>query len=243
MTDKTSQKPCPLSYICLDIETTGFEKETDQIIEVAMVKVENGVIVDRFESLVHPEGKVVPEIITHITGIKPEDLDGAPYLHTLKEKILSFIGDLPIMGHNIQFDTGFLNANGVEFQNNEWDTFPLCTMVLEKAGSFSLETLAKRFDIHHEDAHRAMADVLANVDVFNILWNELLQLPKHVVSQICDVAEKSSWGMKDLFFGLLPYVKEEDVQQINAHNDSNEKHAENVKVSYQEIFKTKWKIE
>ena len=99
--------PFPKSIIVLDLETTGFDRKTDQIIEIGMIKLVNGRIEEQFESLVKPD-KDIPDIVTLITGLKSEDFAEAPEIEELRRQIEDFILDYPICGHNVNFDADFL---------------------------------------------------------------------------------------------------------------------------------------
>src|SRR3990167_6103676 len=90
-------------FISLDLETTGFEPAKDKIIEFGAVKFDFKKERERLTFLINP-GITLPQIITHITNIKDRDLKDAPPLPEKLQEIKDFIGDLPIIGHNIQFD-------------------------------------------------------------------------------------------------------------------------------------------
>ena len=95
------------SYLAFDVETTGLSPESDEIIEIGALKVQDGKVCDRFITFVKPS-EPVSERITEITGITNEMLqDAAP-----KEKVipafLDFCGDEVLIGHNLPFDYGFV---------------------------------------------------------------------------------------------------------------------------------------
>ncbi len=94
-------------YVALDIETTGLNPAVDRIIEVGMARVEYGQITQKYSTLVYP-GISVSERITEITGIHNEELAGKPRIEEIIGDITRFIGDWPILGHNVTFDFSFL---------------------------------------------------------------------------------------------------------------------------------------
>jgi len=108
----------------------------------------------------------IPPIVTHITKIKNEDIADAPTFAEKKEEIKAFIGDLPIIGHNIEFDTNFLKAKGIELTNAEYDTHMLAGMVLHNLPSYSLEVISQMLGLQHEDKHRALDDAIAAMELF-----------------------------------------------------------------------------
>jgi len=93
-------------FISLDLETTGFDKENDNIIEFGAIKFDLEGNQETLQFLINPQTSI-PQIVTYITNISDEDVQDAPTIDEKAQEIQDFIGDLPIVGHNIQFDTGF----------------------------------------------------------------------------------------------------------------------------------------
>src|SRR3989338_2822449 len=115
------QKP----FVVLDLETTGFYCEKDQIIEVALIRYEKGQEVDRFDSLVKID-VVIPSIVSAITSITNDDLKQAPQWSELRNKVQKYLDGAAIVCHNVGFDTGFLKTNGIDLKNTIFfDTVPL----------------------------------------------------------------------------------------------------------------------
>jgi DNA polymerase III epsilon subunit family exonuclease len=185
------------TYIALDLETTGVDAGVDKIIEVGAVKVENGKIVDRFESFVAFDGVLDP-YVTVLTGIRQEDLVGAPGVHEVLNTLQAFIGTLPIVGHNIAFDIGFLQKNGLVPEGAMWDTNELALVLLRHLPSYSLEALMKRYSITH-DAHRALADAEAAHELWQRLLFEVTQLDASKKHQLADILVKSEWSLAELW--------------------------------------------
>ena len=101
----------PRSYVVIDIETTGLSPVYDEIIEVGAIKIQNGQIIDTFESLIKPSfkpwGNYIDEFIEELTGITNEMLADAPDVLDIFPKFLEFIDDNIIIGHNVNFDINF----------------------------------------------------------------------------------------------------------------------------------------
>jgi len=186
-------------FICLDIETTGLDKKQDNIIEIAAVKfTTNQDNLAEFKTFIfHPDP--IPEIVEHLTGINQSMLVGAPNLKDIKQELLKFCGDLPIVGHNISFDLGFLHKFDIPVPGTPIDTIHLSQTFLE-AQSYSLETLCRNFNQKYQPSHRALDDVLANIELFqnflsriqnlnpeqSYLWNQILKKatnPYHKILQ------------------------------------------------------------
>lgn len=152
------------TLICLDIEATGFQQDKDDIIEVAAVKFNLDGEIERFSTLIHTDLEI-PFVVSELTNINNDMLINAPKLETIKTEFLEFIGDYPIVGHNINFDINFLVAKGFPIEHNlRIDTFPLSQILIKQAASYSLETLSHHLT-NHQPTHRALDDVLANIEL------------------------------------------------------------------------------
>jgi ATP-dependent DNA helicase DinG len=97
------------SFVAIDLETTGLDFEKDEIIEVALVRFENGVQGESVDYLVKPVNATLRPFIESLTGISNADIESAEPFAAVAGKIFSFIGDLPIVAHNAMFDTGFMS--------------------------------------------------------------------------------------------------------------------------------------
>lgn len=169
-----------------------------QIIEIACVKWQDGKILEQLESLVNPRNPL-PYEITLLTGIKDVELKNAPHFSEITQKIIDFIGDLPVVGHNIAFDTSFLRSHHFEIKNSEIDTIALARILLLKEPSYALEVLMKKYNLPIKPSHRAMADVETTISFFEFLLERLRQIPGPVLKQMQEVLGKSQWAGKILF--------------------------------------------
>lgn len=148
-------------YIVLDVETTGLDRTNDKIIEIGMIKVENGEVSDYYESLVNP-GIHIPSAASKVNGIYDKDVAEAPTIENIIDGISTFIETLPIVGHNTNFDIAFLaremSENGIEKHLYYYDTISICKDVALPVPNHKLETIMKYFEIKDVQAHRAVAD-------------------------------------------------------------------------------------
>lgn len=180
--------------IILDLETSGLNCKEDKIIEFAAVKIdENLNEIERLNFFVNPEIQVSNEVLK-ITWIKQEILDKS---HTFQEKIPEiekFLDwDRTIIWHNIQFDIWFLQEWWFLKKNNFLDTFVLSSIFFEKQDSYALEVLSDKFKIEHEFKHRAIWDVLANLDLLRkIIWKI-----KTVNWKFYELLEKNIWEKRN----------------------------------------------
>lgn len=162
-------------YIVLDIETTGLSRDHHKITELAAVKVKDGEIVDKFQTLVNPE-QFIPPFITHLTGINNEMVKDAPKIHEALPKFLDFLEDYVIIGHNVSFDYSFIEHNAKkinkQFKNKKLCTRKLANRIVPYLPSKKLSSLCQHFNIVNEQEHRALTDVLAT----NILFQQFVNI-------------------------------------------------------------------
>ncbi|MBI4995133.1 3'-5' exonuclease [Candidatus Peregrinibacteria bacterium] len=184
--------------IFLDIETNGMDPSVHQIIEIACVKWQDGKISESFESLVNPR-TLLPYEITLLTGITDAELKTAPVFSEIKPRVIEFIGDLPIVGHNIAFDSSFLRSHHFEIKNPEIDTVALARILLLKEPSYALEVLMKKYGLPIKPSHRAMADVETTISFFEFLIKKIRKIPEPVLEQMKRILKKSEWAGKKLF--------------------------------------------
>src|SRR5690606_33718786 len=195
------------NYICLDLETTGLEPQICDIIEIAMIKVREGEIVDRLETFVYTPLEI-SEHVGYLTGISAKDIETAPDFIQLKDQVEQFIGDDPLVGHNIWFDWNFLVQKGVKIEKNQlWDTYTMSNILYSELPSHSLETNTKYFGIPHEDSHRAMADVMASHHLWKILMETFPDISDEQRSQIKKLREISKWPVLPFFLQQKPAHK------------------------------------
>lgn len=175
------------TFVCLDCETTGLDANQDRIIEVAAVRFTVNETLAECESLIDPEC-VIPETSIAIHHITPEMVQGKPKIHDYLPQLLELIGSHILVGHGIKFDMDIIAASAAranipcKIQHNRYiDTLRLARHYGESPIN-SLEQLRKHFNIEEEGAHRAMNDVIVNMDVFKFLAK-----PYKTVEQIFDV--------------------------------------------------------
>ncbi len=159
------------TYIALDIETTGFHPEKDNIIEIGALKYVEGIEVERFETFVNPN-RPIPDKIIEITGITDEMVANAPYIQDVVKEFYEFVENYPILGHNVIFDYSFLKKalaeNGFEFEREGIDTLKMARYILPHLSSKKLEYLCEYFEIKNVH-HRALADAYSASEVYRKL--------------------------------------------------------------------------
>ena len=158
-------------YSVVDIETTGLSRKMHKITEIAAVKVRNGKIAGRFQSLVNPRVHI-PLFITSLTGIDDEMVKDADPIEKVLPKFLDFMEGGVFVAHSATFDYGFINHNaeqhlGLSLSNERLCTRKLANRLLPGLSSKKLGVICEHLGIVNEQAHRAMGDVDATVKVFS----------------------------------------------------------------------------
>lgn len=149
--------PC----VVFDLETTGFSPVSNRIIEIGAVKVEKGIITDRFSTFVNPQVPI-PFRIEELTGISDNMVLGAPTIEEVLPQFLEFIGDAILAAHNALFDVSFIEENmrrlGLEKEFTYVDTVGLARVLLPQLNRFKLDTVAKALHVPLQNHHRAVDD-------------------------------------------------------------------------------------
>jgi len=192
------------NYCFLDLETTGFEPDKDSIIEISFItRNPAGEEINRMDEVVFPDKSEMSAFVSNLTGITQEELNqSGKKFSDLMEEAREKIGDAVIIGHNIDFDINFLIANGLEnlAENPRIDTHELARILLPNESSYALEVLSNKYEMAHENSHRAMSDVVANILFFDFLVEKIEQIPAKFLTNIRAVLEsKTDWFAKNLF--------------------------------------------
>ena len=146
------------TVVAFDVETTGLDPKSEQVIQFSAVKFVNGEKSDELNYFCNP-GKAIPEFITELTRIDDEMVKNEPSFSERKQDILEFFGDHPLIAHNSPFDVSFLEASFNDTLNNPIiDTLGISRIFLYWLPDRKLETLSAHFDLETEGAHRADVD-------------------------------------------------------------------------------------
>ena len=164
-----------VTFVVVDLETTGGSAEDDRITEIGAVKVRAGEQIGELATLVDP-GRGIPPQITVLTGITESMLLGAPQPEEVVASFLEWSRGCVIVAHNAPFDLGFLAAAarraGIGFPAfTVIDTARLARVALTKdeAPDCRLSTLARVLHSRTVPNHRALADARATTDVLHVL--------------------------------------------------------------------------
>jgi DNA polymerase III epsilon subunit family exonuclease len=163
-----------VTFVVLDLETTGTSPVLDRITEIGACKVRGGEMLGRFETLIDP-GVPIPPTVTFLTGITEAMVYPAPPMEAVLASFLEFVRDAVIVGHNIRFDRAFLDAALVRhgyarLTNRFVDTIGLARrLVVDEVENLRLHTLTAHFRTETVPVHRAYADAAATTELFHAL--------------------------------------------------------------------------
>jgi DNA polymerase-3 subunit epsilon len=192
--------------VLVDVETTGMRADTSRIIDVGIIRIENGIIVEKFESFVNP-GMSIPPSITLVNGITDEDVAEAPTFEEISDTISRLFEGGIFVAHNASFDYGFLKREfgriGVAFSAPVLCTVKLSRALFPKARSHSLDALIRRHKFSCTARHRAMpdAEVMAQfLDLVNVSFEKdhVARIKNEIVYSTFELSQFHKQKMSDL---------------------------------------------
>jgi DNA polymerase III epsilon subunit family exonuclease len=163
-----------VTFVVLDVETTGGSPATDCLTEVAAARYRGGELLGTYRTFVRPDIRI-PPAITALTGISDAMVADAPPAGEMLASFLEFVGGAVIVGHNVRFDLSFLNhalesTGRPRLANATVDTLALARrLVRDMVPNCKLGTLASSLRLEHQPCHRALDDVLATGDLLHAL--------------------------------------------------------------------------
>ena len=155
----------PLVFV--DIETTGGSYRYSRVLEIGVVRVENGKVVREFSQLIN-SGVSVPDFITKLTGITNEDIIEAPSFEEIAHELSDILDGAVFVAHNVHFDHNFIKMEfdrlGAPFKPKLLCTVRLSRALFPEVKGHKLQDLINRFSIPTQARHRAYDDAL-------VLWH------------------------------------------------------------------------
>ena len=237
------------NIVVLDVETTGIKANTDKIIELYMLKVNNNEFVDEYYSKFNPEIEI-PLFISNLTGIYQWHVDSSPTITQEIENIKNFIDDSVVIGHNLKFDLSFLNYNlinnGFDILSNEnIDTLRLSRALLRnKVRNHKLSTLSQFFKTTNKNNHNSKDDVLTTYEVLRHLGNNKKINNKKSISDLNNFLNQVDDNFKEIFsydeipnsIGIYYFMKNNKIQYVGKSN--NLKNRVGSHLSYSRSYKS-----
>ena len=162
------------TYVVVDVETTGGRGEQHRVTEIGAVKVKNGEVIDRFQTLLNPQ-RAIPSGITRLTGISAEMVADAPLFADIVDEFAAFMGEAIFVAHNVDFDYGFIAREfkriGRPFRHPKLCTCASMRKLYPGQTSYSLAALSENYGIALRQHHRALCDAEAAAELL-LLINE-----------------------------------------------------------------------
>lgn len=166
-----------VAFAVVDVETTGRASwGGHRIIEIAIVEVRGGAIVDEFQTLVNP-GQGIPAAITALTGIRPDMVQRAPYFEHVAGEVEERLAGRAFVAHNAAFDWSFVASELVRTLGDaprlpKLCTVRMCRRLVPQLRYRNLDVVSRHFGIEIHDRHRAYGDALATARVLLRLLDE-----------------------------------------------------------------------
>lgn len=219
------------TFVVYDLETTGLSSIFNEIIEIGAVKVQNGMVVDEYQTFVKPSRKIT-EKITEITSITNDDVRNSPTIDQVIHEFHKFIEGSVLVAHNATFDNSHLYRNLRDYNLFKDDYPTIDTMQLARAHysdrlkTFRLDSLAKLFDVELAQHHRAVYDARATANIFIKMLSDLKKINITNYNQINNLIDNEV-VYKLIFpshFNILAKNKAGLKNLYNIISDSHTKH-------------------
>ncbi|MCH5210775.1 MAG: PolC-type DNA polymerase III [Oscillospiraceae bacterium] len=197
-------------FVVFDIETTGLDKNKNNITEIGAVKVVNGEIVDKWSTFVNP-CQPIPENIVDLTGINDNMVKDAPKIGEILPDFFEFAKDCILVAHNASFDIGFIKKAakdmGLDFDFTCLDTLMLARGMYPQLPNFKLDTITRHLHVILENHHRAVDDAKATADMFVKMINQLKEEGKTQINKLNEEFDLRSASKKNKAFHIIILAK------------------------------------
>ena len=178
-------------YVVVDLEATSTGSKA-KIIQVGIVVIEDGKIVDEYSTDVNPH-EALDAHIKELTGLTDQRLAQAPDFSQVARKIFDLVEDGIFVAHNVQFDANLLAENlffeGYELRNPRVDTVELAQIFFPELEKYSLPILCRELGISLKHAHTALSDAQATAELLLFLREKMSQLPKGLLERLLEMAD------------------------------------------------------
>lgn len=220
---------CCQEFVVLDFETTGLDKVYDKIIEIAAIRYVNGEEKEKYVTLVNPQCSI-PDEATAVHHITNSMVRSAPLEKETIPKLINFIGDSLLVGHNVNFDVGFLEIaaqrHGMSVKYDYIDTLSVSKKMFPGLPNYKLGTIANSLSFDTLRLHRAEADVYVCAEIIKITLDTLScdfeGTVKTLKSTKKNTAKSSSNCVsKDEFLSKVQFYKEQLEQSTYSNTFQN----------------------
>lgn len=197
-------------YAVVDLEATGTGADA-KIIQIGIVLVENGEIIESYETDINPY-ELLDDHIKNLTGITDQQLSQAPDFGQVASTIYDMIGDAIFVAHNVKFDANLLAEalffEGYELLTPRVDTVELAQLFFPTFDKYSLGNLAEHLDLGLDQAHTAISDAQATARLLIKIQEKIKSLPRTVVENILDLADNLLFESRLVIDEQVPYLEE-----------------------------------
>lgn len=212
-------------FCIVDIETNGSKIDKHQIIEIAALKIKDGKIIDRFESLV--KCKEINIHITQITGISVEDTKDAPLLKDVLYKFKTFLANSIFVAHDVKFDYSFVSQSMQKIGLEPLLNRSICSLALAQrtivSYRYALSYLNDTFQLNPDATHhRAMSDVITTYELFKLSLDGIKKTNKDIksVENLIKFSKDAKRLKRPKFDPLLLENQEERVRLLCISSDT-----------------------
>ncbi|HTL39297.1 MAG TPA: exonuclease domain-containing protein [Methylomirabilota bacterium] len=155
----------------VDVETTGGSALYSRILEIAIIRVENGKITRKFSTVVDPDTHI-PEPIKNLTGITDAEVARAPSFYDISREVQEILRGCVFVAHNVRFDYSFIKAEfgrlNMKFQAKQLCTVKLSRKLFPEHPRHNLDAVMQRHNLECEHRHRALDDALVIYNFFQL---------------------------------------------------------------------------
>jgi ATP-dependent DNA helicase DinG len=208
-------------FVVIDLETTGNNpKKGDKIIQFAAVVIENGMITERFSSLLNPI-RPIPAFIEELTGISDEMVESSPLFEDIAPKVNSMLESAYFVAHNVLFDLSFLQEELIQagydgFYGSVLDTVEMARILFPTADGYKLTDLAAMLNLNHDRPHQADSDAEVTAELLLILLKKLSSLPNITTVKLVQFAGGLKSDLQQLMEELISHKKNATERPIDS---------------------------
>lgn len=221
-------------YAVVDLEATGTGADA-KIIQIGIVLVENGEIIDSYATDINPY-ELLDDHIKNLTGITDQQLSQAPDFGQVASSIYDMIGDAIFVAHNVKFDANLLAEalffEGYELLTPRVDTVELSQLFFPTFEKYSLGNLAEHLELGLDQAHTAISDAMATARLLIKIQEKIKSLPRSIVEKILDLADNLLFESRLVIDEMVPVLSENLSYDLESIHGLVLKKPEEIKSAY-----------
>lgn len=214
-----------MKYAVVDLEATG-ASHTSKIIQIGIVIVENGRIINTYQTDVNPHEKLDNHIIA-LTGITTAQVAAAPDFDCIMSEVAEILRGCTFVAHNVKFDYNLLMRTfaqyGVNLSLPRVDTIELARIFFPTLNKYGLGSLSRVLNLSHERPHEALSDAYATAELLIKLQEKMHHLPKHVLTEIVRHADSLIYETKLVISEQLTVSRPLDDNFVNVKQIATKK--------------------